>query len=328
MGGSASPSTQTVDQAIAWHVRLTSGGEAEADWNAFTLWLESNPGNRIAYDRLEAILPEVSAAIANNAIRSRPRSIRAGATGVLRSPYAWLGAGAALAAGLTLFILAPVREPQIRGTTYSTNIRQTRSVHLADGSEADLNTDTEMTAEIAGGRRRVVVDHGEVLFHVAKDPAHPFNVLLGNQKVRVLGTVFDVVRTADQTRVTVAEGHVQFSQADGGLPTPLSAGDQLVYRPGSGTHLRHVPASAASAWRSGYLIYTDATLADVVADLNRYFTRKIVIADAIAAHQRFSGVLRIDSEEAMLHRLSRLLPVKAASTGNGTLLLRTRTLKD
>jgi transmembrane sensor len=212
--------------------------------------------------------------------------------------------------------------------TYSTKIGQVQSVHLADGSQADLNTDSAINVEPGSGRRRVAVIRGEVLFHVAKDPAHPFDVLLGNQRVRVLGTIFDVVRADDQIRVTVAEGNVRFSEADGSLPTSLVAGDQLVYKPGSGTHLRHVPPATASAWRRGYLIYTDASLADVVADLNRYFTRKIVIADANAAHQRFSGVLHIDSEEAMLNRLSRLLPVRADRDSGGTLLLRAVRRKD
>jgi transmembrane sensor len=325
---SPSPTSEAVEQAIAWNVRLTSGDETEADWREFTLWLETNPQNRLAYAQVEELLPDVSAALADRGIREQPWSRQVPVHRVLRSPYAWLGVGAALAAGLILFVLGPAPGPQVSETVYSTKVGQTLSVHLADGSQADLNTNTRISAKIGGGRRRVVVMGGEVLFHVAKDRAHPFDVLLGSQKVRVLGTVFDVVRTADQIRVTVAEGRVRFSEADGNLPTSLIAGDQLVYTSGSGTRLRHVPPAAATAWRTGYLVYTDATLAEVVADLNRYFTRKIVIADASAAHQRFSGVLHIDSEETMLNRLSRLLAIKADSGGDGTLLLHAVRRKD
>ena len=41
--------------AAAWHVRLASADVSERDWVAFEQWL-SAPGNREAYDRIEAAL--------------------------------------------------------------------------------------------------------------------------------------------------------------------------------------------------------------------------------------------------------------------------------
>jgi transmembrane sensor len=133
---------------------------------------------------------------------------------------------------------------------------------------------------------------------------------MGSQKVRVTGTVFDVIRTADRLRVTVAEGRVHFADPVAEREASLSAGDQLVYSAGVGMRLQRVDPSLASSWQHGYLVYKKATLADIVDDLNRYFARKVVIADAAASNQTFSGVLRIDGEEVVLNRLSHLLPVR------------------
>ena len=143
-----------------------------------------------------------------------------------------------------------------------------------------------------------------------RDPAHPFDVLLGRQMVRVLGTIFDVLRASDRLTVTVAEGHVRFSERDGSLPTSLVAGDQLVYRPGVGTHLRHVPPAAASAWRSGYLIYTNTSLADVVQDLT-------ILHPQNRDRRRDCGASAILRRPAHRQRRRDAEPAIAASSGAG-----------
>jgi transmembrane sensor len=89
-----------------------------------------------------------------------------------------------------------------------------------------------------------------------------------------------------------------------------------------------VPASTVSAWRNGYVVYENATLADIAEDMNRYFTRRVVIADGLTSRRKFSGVLRMDREAAVLNRLSHLLPVKVEYNGGDTILLRSSAARD
>src|SRR6478672_3352441 len=316
------PSPEVLRQAIAWHTRLTSGHEDEGDWREFTIWLEAQPENRLAYEHVEEFSSfldtEGFSSLATEDLRTRRPGFRAGS--LLRWRNLWLTAAVAGAAVLVLFVAIPARRQQIHAFEYSTRVGQTFSVRLADGSTADLNTMTTLRVEIGKVKRQVELFRGEVLFHVAKDRAHPFTVLLGRQAVRVVGTMFDVLRSQNRLIVTVAQGRVRFSN-NGMTPIALlSAGDQLVYSPDSGARLRQVNPNVASAWRRGYLVYENASMADIVEDLNRYFPRKVVIGDVAAGREKFSGVLRMDREEAVLGRLVRLLPLQPTYR-NGIILL-------
>jgi transmembrane sensor len=122
--------------------------------------------------------------------------------------------------------------------------------------------------------------------------------------------VFNILRNNGTITIFVAEGRVAVSPQgahEGGIA--LAAGDQLVHAEAGGSKVSRADASEALAWRQGYLIYRDAPLSTVVSDLNRYFPIPITL-DGAAASQRFSGVLRIDSETAVLNRISQFLPVK------------------
>ena len=48
------------------------------------------------------------------------------------------------------------------------------------------------------------------------------------------------------------------------------------------------------AWRRGVLVFDNATLGDVVAEINRYNRQKLVISDADAAQLKIVGTFRTD----------------------------------
>ena len=79
-------------------------------------------------------------------------------------------------------------------------------------------------------------------------------------------------------------------------------------------------ADDAFSWRAGRLIYRDRPLAEVAADLNRYGDAQIKTVGP-AANLRFTGVLTVDNQSAMVQRLAGLLPVTATSGKDGVILL-------
>jgi transmembrane sensor len=134
----------------------------------------------------------------------------------------------------------------------------------------------------------------------------------------VVGTEFDVLRHDGRLRVTVRRGVVSVQSPDEtsrAEPIVLRAGDQLDHREGERAWvLQKVDPEAAFAWRRGDLVYRDQALADVVEDLNRYFETPVSVTGP-AASLRFSGVLKIDSQEAVVRRLQAFLPITAARKG-------------
>ena len=83
--------------------------------------------------------------------------------------------------------------------------------------------------------------------------------------------------------------------------------------------VRQVDPEIAFAWRKGNLIYRDQALDSVVADLNRYFATPLRVVGPAGA-LRFSGVLRIDTEDAVVRRLQAFLPISVERASDGLTL--------
>jgi transmembrane sensor len=80
------------------------------------------------------------------------------------------------------------------------------------------------------------------------------------------------------------------------------------------------PRTAAS-WLQGRRAYADRPLAEVAADLSRAYKHPVTVAPD-AADLRFSGVLVLDDEDAVMERLTSFLPVRAAREDGGIRLER------
>ena len=238
----------------------------------------------------------------------------------------WAAGGLAIAAVAVLaVVLAPRTEPD-RWTTYAAPPGEARMIALADGGSIHLNQGASVRVAAGGRARRIQLAEGEAYFNVAHDPAHPFIVDVGVDRIEDVGTEFNVLSADDRMVVTVGSGSVAISPRAGrGVGVRLGAGDQFVRRGNANpVVVRGVITAAAFSWRSGHLVYDDASLAEVVNDLNRYFARDVRIADADAAALRFSGVIAIDREDRVLQRLKNLLPIDVSESGEEVVVRRVR----
>jgi transmembrane sensor len=74
------------------------------------------------------------------------------------------------------------------------------------------------------------------------------------------------------------------------------------------------------SWRSGLLTFRDTSLADAVAEFNRYNERKIVIEDPRIASLQLGGVFRSTNIDPFIELLEQGFPVRATQKGNRILL--------
>ncbi len=321
------PATTDLTQqaAVDWFVRLQ--GDADlATWTAFQAWLEVDPVHARAYDEVEALWVDLEDAppsavshapsAADNVIAFTPRSVRKpNRTGV------WLGAGSAIAAALALAVALPaLMKPGY--VDYATKTGETRVVALADGSKITLGGATTLRVRLTSGERDAVLVDGEAAFDVAHLPTRPFVVTAGDREIRVLGTEFDVLSHGDRLDVTVRRGLVAVS--GDGRSVQVAKGQKLSHAKGdTSSTVKAVDPDNEFAWSKGRLIYRDALLTDVVSDINRYVDTPISV-DPSAASVKFSGVLSIDEEAAMIRRLELFAPV-VSQRGSGGIILKAKT---
>lgn len=319
-----SRSAQHLQEAADWLTRLQRPEVDEADWLAFDAWL-SDPGAQAAYDAVQAVDEEIfqrGAAVRGELAEPR----RVAAKRAFLIDWRWLGGlGAAAAAAAVAIAIAPWGDllPQ-PDTLYTTDKGESRTLELADGSRVDMNTDSHLSVRLDKDARRVTVHEGQALFDVAHDRARPFLITVGDETVRVVGTKFDVRRRDGQLSVTVLRGLVEVSTDGEDDPIRLHPGQMLEHVEGaSGVSVRAVAAEDQIGWRSGRLVYRDQPLGRIVSDLNHYFPRPIRLDGENTATLRFSGVLIVDGQDAMVRRLTSLMPLSATPT-NDAIVLRGR----
>ena len=313
-----------LDQAIARFVRTRAEDSGEADWIELAAWLEASPSHIAAFERIERLWAELddrafelaqwtagkAPAVVVALDSRRPRDPR-----VSRPSRRWLArasaaAGVVLAVGGAWWVQDQGPEPRV----FATGKGETRSILLADGSRIQLNSGSRIEVRVSRTRRRVSLASGEAAFDIAKDPAHPFVVAVGDRRVKVVGTEFNILRHAGAIQVTVRRGVVEVAppaSRSGRGHVRLTPGQQLAHREGSDdARVQTVAADEAFAWRQGYVVYRGRALPEVAVDLNRYFARPIRV-EGSARRLTFSGALQLDDEEAVIRRLEAFLPVRA-----------------
>jgi transmembrane sensor len=141
----------------------------------------------------------------------------------------------AVAATVLLIVASLVVLPRIRGQVIETERGERREIALADGSLLQIDPETRLRVNYSDSVRRVVLEHGRALFHVAKNPYRPFLVQADDTTVRAVGTAFGVEQRRQGVIVTVAEGKVAVF-APSRAVTSAAAQDTAV--PGSGVSNR------------------------------------------------------------------------------------------
>lgn len=303
------------EQASLWLAkqRLLAANEFEAD--QFEAWLAADARHRDAFARVSA------AAAVLDRVRQLdvlPRGLRPRA----RAPHAWLapvtGLAAAAAAAL-LFVFGPFAAPR---ASYATEVAEIETVTLADGSQVTLGPLSRIDVRFTQDVRRVQLVSGEAFFDVTHDARRRFAVEAGDANVVVRGTQFDVRRRDGIVRVAVARGAVEVdASAPLGLNQTASAllraGDQAVapervrlLAPARELELSQVAPEEAGAWRLGHLSYIEAPLADLVADLNRYYAPGIRLSDPELGAFRLTASFRVEDIDTFLSTLPDAAPVR------------------
>jgi transmembrane sensor len=342
------------EQAARWIVKRDAGAWTRDDETRLHSWLDECTAHRVAYLRLEsawrqaARLRALGASVPPGTVpprdvwgdarfsltkrrsRSAAQSARAPSVPLAR-PFRRRLLPARLLATASCLLLLTVATYLYSGSIfagdiYATPIGGMRNIHLMDGSQITLNTNTCIHVLLTGKERRVHLDHGEAYFAVAHDTARPFIVYVGNKRVMAVGTRFAVLRDGEDVRVVVTEGRVRLTESGVASSSPagetgpayLTAGDVArTWR--SEIFVQKDPLRAAEkllSWRSGYLDFTNTRLAAAVREFNRYTPRKIVIADPAIGAIRIGGSFRTNNVDAFLKLLGTGFPVRVSHSGD------------
>jgi len=205
---------------------------------------------------------------------------------------------------------------------------QQKSQSMPDGSVIAVNVASTVSYKFTETERRVTLLDGEAAFSVKPDPDKPFVVRVGDLEVRAVGTSFNVRQRDGVLQVAVSEGQVQLCRVTAAGDTviaDLSAGQLLEIPASMGAAATapppaSIPPSQVSEWRMRVVTYEDATVQEVVEDFNRYFDRKLRMAQPSLLERRVTVRLQVENRERAIEILAALLDGKIASTKEEDLL--------
>lgn len=297
-------------QAAAWVVRLRADDATVDDWEAAAVWLNADAAHRRAFDEAEGLwratdhlAPAPGAPVVDlSSLRVRRRGL----------DRRWLVAAPAMAAAVAAAVLLAPLLQSSPAVVYRTAPGETRTVELEDGSRLQINGGSALSVKMERGRRLVRMDEAEAVFDVAHDTARPFLIDVGESQVRVVGTAFNIRRSAGETEVSVLRGVVEVSDLDAPSRKVRLTVGQAVRRADADDRMAvgAVDVRAAATWTEGRRAYDNRPLSEIAADLSRAFATPVTVAPE-AADLRFSGVLLLDDEAAVIDRLERFLPITA-----------------
>jgi len=165
-------------------------------------------------------------------------------------------------------------------------------------------------------RREIRLIGGEVMFTVHHDPSRPFRVRVGSELIEDVGTQFNVRVSAQGTLVSVTEGQVLIVNTQDAFQSPSAPGrgpggrsvsapshrpmtlvqydEALISADPQTTTPRISRLSAAQmavrvSWTHGLVTFVGQTLAEAVAEMNRYNRLRMEVVDPAIGGLRLGG---------------------------------------
>ena len=318
---SVKPSAAVRAEAAAWVARLHGPNRTPHVEAGLRRWLADDPEHAAAFELLTDTW-EKSARL-----RRRP----------LEQVASWEGPGfrisfprAALAAAATVVLAILATIFYLHTDAVTTGVGELRTLTLDDGSRVHLNTDTQVRVHYDKQARHVSLERGEALFEVAKRPDWPFIVAAGGREIKALGTEFVARRDGKRLSVMLMEGKVTVTHGTEGQSNhsppeaetfTLIPGDRVTFV-GSATPTLDRPApERITAWLRGEVALDNTSLADAVAEMNRYSHQRIVADDPALAAIRVSGIFQAGDLANFAQAVARMHHIKVLNQQDEIVLM-------
>lgn len=316
-------------EASGWLILIEDVGLSLEARKEFEAWRSADHRNAMTYDDMARTWNEIPVLNDLAQLVAAPASSPAAHVTRRRLPPVAAGGVAAVAATLLAILVLPASIVP-SGERYRTQIAEMRLVTLPDGSSVTLGPKSAVAVEYTDTERRIELSGGEAFFDVVHNADRPFVVSAGGSLIRDIGTKFDVNLSARTVRVSVLEGVVAVShtkrspinerlivagqRAEVTVSAPNDPGTSAVLEAPT---IISLPAPAPGAWREGRLTYDSVRLADLVSDINRYYSPGVVLASAEVGDLRITASFKTSEIPSFMGALSATLPVRAEPRDGG-----------
>lgn len=196
---------------------------------------------------------------------------------------------------------------------------------LSDGTKVFLNAGSRLIyPDSFSGKTREVFLAGEAFFDVKHDHQHPFIVQVGDLRIKVLGTRFNLsAYPADNIIETVlAKGKVNIEQNNVGffdratelVPDQLASFDKTTKK----TIIKVVNTEDYTLWTAGILKFESTDLNRITKRLERFYNIRFEYSDPLLGGLRLSGKMELkEDKDEICERIARAASVRIVKKEEG-----------
>ena len=357
------PNKEEVESQAANWIAIIDRGLTDSEYEEFDAWLSASPlhGEMLIkcasmWDLLEVLSPiaklmpmDVEATIAsfNENTREKDSSTSTGQASLYSDEsttwFKSVGVAASFIIALVggLMVGLPIMSnnsevtPQIQtvkndsassnsSVVYKTVVGEISKASLPDGSELQLNTNTELRVRFDQQQRTIELLQGEAFFEVAKDPSKPFVVIVGGDSVTAVGTAFNVDASEQgSTEVLVTEGKVRVKNELNDKPVYLESGQKALVVNSLYEVSNDNDPESQLAWRDRELIFQGQSLETVIKEINRYTPLTLKLVDSEIASIPVGGFFKTGDLNQLLQVFEYNLGISHIQQGDEILLSKT-----
>ena len=147
------------------------------------------------------------------------------------------------------------------------------SITLSDGSKVWLNSGSvlEFPSQFIGNKREIFLNSGELFVEVTSDSQKPFFVNTSQMSVKVYGTKFNISAYSDMPQsIVLVEGSVGI-KSKSHKELILKPNQQAKLSSDDRFSIKEVDINEFVSWKSGYLIFNETPMTEVLRQIERYY---------------------------------------------------------
>ena len=306
MEGTQTPSL--TEQAAAWLIALDGG---KADIAAFETWRDGDPRNAAAFAQVASVWTDLSDARAL-ASTTPPDRAEARAASTMSRRHLLQAASVVGVVGLGL-----TGTRLWARSSATTAVGERRTILLRAGTRLDLNTDTAVEWIDSAAGVRVWLTRGEIALDV---PRGDVTLATGSLTADLAPGRYNARIQGSASTVLVLAGALR-SDA---LPRQAAMGQQIITggygKTAVATAADETARDRAAGWRRGEIVLAGEPLDAVLADYNRYLSRKLAIGDPQLRSLRMGGRFTSNDPNDFLAALNASFGITARQQGALTVL--------
>ncbi|WP_367331217.1 FecR family protein [Sphingobacterium multivorum] len=195
---------------------------------------------------------------------------------------------------------------------------------LQDGTRVWLNAQSSLRYPTSfSGKERVVELKGEAYFEVAHNSKQPFIVNTPSQKVKVLGTSFNINAYANENSAitTLVTGRVQINdKSDRKLQ--VLAPRQQANNNGTTVTVENVDTDLYTCWKEGTFRFRSTPLPDALRQIERWYDLEIDYKDIPESIKIHASISRDSNLSTVLHALEKITGLKFNVKGRSVSMMK------